>query len=305
MPMPLRGKSILQTQDLYHTPGYGGFCPQIKYRIGQTIGKTINNLLAEDNVASSGRLVLAQIFPNQEMADRSEVARTSLLQTRDQSWGDQKLVETMVPGYTGFIPRSQHFFGNRYATVCRNSVSDFEFDQRRHQAKHQEMYLIEAAQTANTTGADPNSLPPLHTKQVTPMKAVAEKAEPFVSCSQPPPTVSPYYLPNDNDNKHYMSGYTGFVPRSRGLLGLGYPNITNQALNEFTDDGCRQSEVAKQAVVVDLPLSNPKDGKKIYPTESGLVPHYTGHIPVQKFRFGATFGNSTQDAMRRTLPPVA
>ena len=52
-------------------------------------------------MASSGRLVLAEIFPNEEVANRAEDARSSLLQTRDQSWGDQKLVETMVPGYTG------------------------------------------------------------------------------------------------------------------------------------------------------------------------------------------------------------
>ena len=80
---------------------YGGFCPQFKYRIGKTFGKTTNQLLSEDDVASSGRLVLAQIFPNEEAASRAENARTSLLQSRDQSWGDQKLVETMVPGYTG------------------------------------------------------------------------------------------------------------------------------------------------------------------------------------------------------------
>lgn len=303
--MPLRGKSILQTQDPYHTPGYGGFCPQIKYRIGETYGKTTNKLLADDTAASSGRLVLAQIFPNEEQKDRAEAARTSLLQSRDQSWGDQKLVETMVPGYTGFIPRSQHFFGNRYANVCRSSVSDFEFDQRKHQAKHQELRTIEAVQQGRAQGADPNSLPPVHTKQVTPLAAKADKADTFVSRSQPPPAVSPFYQANDSDNKQFMSGYTGFVPRSRGQLGLGYPTITHQALNEFTDDCGRQSDVARQPITVDLVPCAPKDGKKIYPTESGLVPHYTGHIPVQKFRFGETFGNSTQDAMRKVLPPVS
>ncbi|XP_076454599.1 ciliary microtubule inner protein 2B-like [Babylonia areolata] len=305
MPMPLRGKSILQTQDPYHTPGYGGFCPQFKYRIGETFGKTTNKLLGEESVASSGRLVLAQIFPDQDQAGRAEATRTVLLQSRDHSWGDQKLVETMVPGYTGFIPRSQHFFGYRYANVCRNSVSDFEFDQRKHQAKQQEMRLIETAQSGGAKGVDPNSLPPLNTKLVTPLKAVADKAAPFVSSSEPPPTVSPYYLANNDDNKKFMSGYTGFVPRSRGQLGLGYPIITSQALNEFTDDTSRQEEVAKQPVVVSQPPAATRDSKKIYPTESGLVPHYTGHIPVQKFRFGETFGNSTQDAMSKTLPPVS
>ena len=59
----------------------------------------------------------------------------------------------------GFIPRSQHFFGNRYANVCRNSVSDFEFDQLKYKNKSQEMALIDAAQSGKMQGADPNSLP--------------------------------------------------------------------------------------------------------------------------------------------------
>ena len=59
----------------------------------------------------------------------------------------------------GFIPRSQHFFGNRYANVCRNSVSDFEFDQRKYEAKRQELRLVEAAQSGRTQGMDPSSLP--------------------------------------------------------------------------------------------------------------------------------------------------
>ena len=60
---------------------------------------------------------------------------------------------------------------------------------------------------------------------------------------------------------------------------MGYPIITHLALNEFTDDLVRAKSVdvtgSKQQTV-----SRPKsDGKPIYPTESGLVPHYTGHIP--------------------------
>jgi len=299
--MPLRGKSILQTQDPYHTPGYGGFCPQFKYRIGQTFGKTTNQLLDSNEVASSGKLVLAQIFPDEGAAGAAEQARTALLTSRDQSWGDQKLVETMVPGYTGFIPRSQHFFGNRYANVCRNSVSDFEFDQHKSKSKTREMAIIDAAQQGKMQGADPNSLPPIHSKHVTPLKQCAEKADQFVSKSTPPPAVPPYYLDNDNDQKKFMSGYTGFVPRSRGKLGLGYPIITHQALNDFTDDSSRHRQVAAQPVTVDMAPAPPQPGKKIYPEESGLVPHYTGHIPIQKFRFGETFGNSTQDAMRKSM----
>ena len=45
---------------------------------------------------------------------------------RDSSWGDQKYTEKMVPGYTGFIPKAQHYFGKRYAEGCLNSISDFQ-----------------------------------------------------------------------------------------------------------------------------------------------------------------------------------
>lgn len=78
------------------------------------------------------------------------------------------------------------------------------------------------------------------------------------------------------------TGYTGFVPRARGKLGMGYPLITHMALNEFTDDSKRHKEIEL------VPFQIHRDGivqgasAKIYPVESGLVPHYTGHIPGER-----------------------
>ena len=80
---------------------YGGFCPQFKYQIGETFGKTTSTLLRNDAVASSGKLVLAEIRANSAPpADVNEM-RTDLLTSRTHSWGDQKLMEEMIPGYTG------------------------------------------------------------------------------------------------------------------------------------------------------------------------------------------------------------
>ena len=62
MPMPPNGKSILQTADPYHTPGYCGYVPQYKYRIGNTYGKTTHKLFVDDTVPSSGSLVLTDIY---------------------------------------------------------------------------------------------------------------------------------------------------------------------------------------------------------------------------------------------------
>lgn len=82
-----------------------------------------------------------------------------------------------------------------------------------------------------------------------------------------------------------ITGYTGFVPRSRDQLGLGYPIITHLALNEFTDDlRAKSATQASEGVQVDRSAPAMMHGKPIYPVETGLVPHYTGHIPgMDKF----------------------
>ena len=81
---------------------YGGFCPQFKYKIGETFGKTTHKLLKDEAVASSGDLVLAEIRANSAPIPDTD-PRADLLRSRTQSWGDQKLMEQMVPGYTGIF----------------------------------------------------------------------------------------------------------------------------------------------------------------------------------------------------------
>lgn len=97
-----------------------------------------------------------------------------------------------------------------------------------------------------------------------------------------------------------LPGYTGFVPRSRVLIGHGYPNITHQALNDFSD----AMTIAQRAKVEPIKIHRVEvkalDTTNIYPIESGLVPHYTGHIPGQKSRYGETFGHSTANALNQT-----
>lgn len=88
---------------------YGGFCPQFKYQIGNTFGKTTCRLLDDKNVASSGNLVLADIRASAPASLKSDGNdfRAHLLRSRTQSWGDQKLIEKMIPGYTGIFLSGQ------------------------------------------------------------------------------------------------------------------------------------------------------------------------------------------------------
>ncbi|XP_052790282.1 protein FAM166B-like [Mya arenaria] len=295
MPLPANGKSILMTPDPYHTPGYGGFCPQFKYQIGETFGKTTSTLLRNNEVASSGQLVLAEIRANSApMPD--EDPRNTLLRSRTHSWGDQKLMEQMIPGYTGFIPRAEHFFGKRYAVNCKGAISDFERDHRTQLRNAEELRLTEAVQSGKIDKNAVPSLPPIHSRHITPLKPIAASAKPYISANPSKSAESPYYMANENEMKRFMSGYTGFVPRARPRLGMGYPIITHEALNEFTSDTSRLKALKSQPIKIHRDQAIVRDSKLIYPTESGLVPHYTGHIPGQKFRYGETFGHSTENA---------
>lgn len=298
MPLPKNGKSILMTPDPYHTPGYGGFCPQFKYQIGETFGKTTSKLLRDDTVASSGHLVLAEIRANSAPVADIEDPKTALLRSRTHSWGDQKLMEQMIPGYTGFIPRSEHFFGKRYAVNCRGAIADFEGDHRKHKQNADEMRLMEALQSGKIDKTAVPNLPPIKSRYITPLRPVAADAKPYISPNVSKSAGSPFYMADDDEMKRFMSGYTGFVPRARPRLGMGYPIITHEALNEFTNDTKRLENLKSQSITIQRPEAKVKDTKLIYPVESGLVPHYTGHIPGQKFRYGETFGHSTENAKR-------
>ena len=86
-------------------------------------------------------------------------------------------------------------------------------------------------------------------------------------------------MSNDDPKKFLMSGYTGFVPRARGEMGVGYPLLTNKALCEFTNESERLRRVKDLPVVVERPEIKIVDTKPIYMKNSGQVPHYTGHVP--------------------------
>lgn len=285
------------TPDPYHTPGYGGFCPQFKYKIGETFGKTTSKLLNDESVASSGKLVLADIRASSAPAVDCD-PRAELLRSRTHSWGDQKLMEQMVPGYTGFIPRAEHYFGNRYAINCKGAISSFEHDHRKHKMRGEELKQYDALQSGKIDSTAVPNLPPIQSRYMTPLQAIATDAKPYISPNMTKSAESPFYMDNNDDMKRFMSGYTGFVPRARPRLGMGYPIITHEALNEFTSDTSRLKDIQGQPITIHRPEVNIRDSKLIYPVESGLVPHYTGHIPGQKFRYGNTFGHSTENAKR-------
>lgn len=77
-----------------------------------------------------------------------------------------------------------------------------------------------------------------------------------------------------------MSGYTGFVPKAQKFMGQSYPIITRRALQDLAAEEKRMRE--NHDAPVNVTTREEVKGKalaRVYPRDSGLMPHYTGHIP--------------------------
>lgn len=291
-------KSVLMTPDPYHTPGYAGYVPQFKYRIGSTYGCHTHEILCDNAVRKSTRSVLSETWPPRRvfppLTDELVQGNTVLLNNR--SWGNQKYTPQMIPGYTGFIPKGQNYFGCRYAESSRYAINSFENDQQRCQAKMDELQTLSQQQENDDERKNFTIA-----QNTTPLMPIAEKPQPFLPAYSKRHSTSPFALPYGHPDKHFMSGYMGFVPRLEKYFAQGYPINTKRALVEFAEDGMRLQESQEKPFTVELPTTGeqiaPTGQSMIYPKSTGLIPHYTGHIPGQKFKFSKTFGSSTRDAL--------
>lgn len=107
-----RKRAKLYTEP-YYPPGYCGYSPQFHFQFGDTYGKTTHRLLTDPKVAKSGNMVLTDIVPKKICDVEKNTRVTDWQRQRKQSWGDHKLTDKMVPGYTGYIPKKEFHFGNR------------------------------------------------------------------------------------------------------------------------------------------------------------------------------------------------
>lgn len=119
-------------------------------------------------------------------------------------------------------------------------------------------------------------------QNTTPLVPIAEKAKPFLPSYSKKHSTSPFALPYGHPNKYFMSGYMGFVPRLEKYFAQGYPVNTKRALVEFAEDGIRLQESQDKPFTLKPPAgerTSPIGQSMIYPKSTGLIPHYTGHIP--------------------------
>ncbi|XP_070780577.1 ciliary microtubule inner protein 2B [Enoplosus armatus] len=265
---------VLVTADPHYIPGYSGYCPQLKYTVGKSYGQLTAELLISPEVRHSNSLVLHSGHVPSTESDSG----LTLGGIPDSN------LKRMIPGYTGFIPKSQNYFACSYSETCRKALSEFYQEGRsKIQRKSTDLPAV------NTNQQFERAKPPL--------TAISSKVISYKPLKSITPAGKPYFMDDDNPHKYFISGFTGHVPKSRFLIGKGYPITTNHALIQFGKQ--QQSESMSQ----DIPRerdSTLTPLPSIYPSNRGVVPSFTGHIPGYQFMYGHTFGQLSQNALEKS-----
>ncbi|KAJ3127360.1 hypothetical protein HK098_006444 [Nowakowskiella sp. JEL0407] len=298
--MPLKEEKCIAT------PGFMGFVPSYKFQFGLTYGNATRHILDTDPSLKQGKVQqeirskqIAKARRNLQELDPSLMSgdvgggrfdkSSSLGDSENNVWkrgnkyatGDDRFSFPPVPGYTGYIPRSQEHFGRPYVETTKASLSDFE---RMLKFKNELPPRIKAIKAQQKSGIPaPSTSSNAKVKNSTPKPTFAYSAKSSTSDER-----SPYALPPNHPQKSFISGYTGFVPRLQNHFGEPYTCSVRKAIDEFTAP------------------SHPQDTKNMSATKQSEnanvqvgthpIPGFTGFIPGAKYGYATTFGKTTEIA---------
>ncbi|XP_017780583.1 PREDICTED: UPF0605 protein CG18335 [Nicrophorus vespilloides] len=297
---------LISSPNPHYIPGYVGFCPQYKYRVGNTYGSTTHKLLLDPTVSHAEKLVLSDRSADDYQVVRPAKRDIDIVDARTKHGGEIYKHPT-IPGYEGFVPRLNGMFGQRYTVQATEALSQFDQLQQADRAALNQLIRQGALQDKKW---DPRDLDDreLTTSEFTlPLLEVRPECcgimrnlpveEPPIT----PPTYShsPYFMENNQPEKYLKQGFAGHVPFGYSSFGKSNQAMTNSALCDFTSNYRKRLSTEWAPVSITRPdpplLIEPAD---IYPRHMGQLPNYAGHIPGEKFRFGKTYGNDTRDAKR-------
>ncbi|KAI9105884.1 hypothetical protein DFS34DRAFT_574243 [Phlyctochytrium arcticum] len=246
----MKPASVDSSPNCIATPNYAGFVPSLKHQYGLTYGNATRHILRTDPTIKSGVI-------QTEIEKRKDVARPSSHDVPEKwkgegedgaKWlwttakkyatGDDRFSFPPVPGYTGYIPRSQEHFGRPYVETTHASLSDFQNMLRTKATLPPRVQAIQDRAPQSSINRLSNS----------PYNPSASKKQPSqrnvphgggfaggkITSSSPIDDMSPYRLPQNHPHKTFISGYTGFVPRLQNHFGEPYSDNVREALDEFT-----------------------------------------------------------------------
>lgn len=262
-------------KDGSHLPGYRGYCPQLKYRVGKTYGRDTYEL---SQSYEHRHPITNPLTPAQSSS------RPPLRNELPESTGDNKYTKNMVPGYTGYIPRWPFKFGSTYKEDCDICIDEHLSNYKYHAARQQELReLARNHLKLKPIRGDPEVKDHLNTYRDThPARHVLMENK--RGKTEPP-----------------IPGYQGYVPRVYTTeLGLGvrYHEMTKNGLEAFNEEQHMHKKAQSAPITINsVPgtvgkMSN-SYAKRLY-KQDGMIPKYTGYLPQRRFNFGNTYGNTTR-----------
>lgn len=295
---------LVSSPNPHFIPGYTGFCPQYKYRLGNTYGTTTHKVLLDPTVHHSEKLVLSDRTIDDFDTYHPPARDIDIV---NQRHGDTIYKHPMVPGYEGLVPYEHAQFGQRYTVQATEALSTFEQQQNLNRIAQRQIKKIGYLQDNRW---DPKTLEDKQLAQsqfklplleVRPeCVSILRQLETTESPITPPlQSASPYFSDNGDPDKYLKSGFTGHVPFGYASFGKTNETMTNSALCDFTNNYRKRLSNEWAPVQIDRPepptLLQPSE---IYHKHVGQLPNYTGHIPGAIFRYGKTYGNDSRDAKR-------
>ncbi|KAK6194674.1 hypothetical protein SNE40_000265 [Patella caerulea] len=264
-------------------PGYRGYIPQLKYRVGKTYGTDTHKLLVEN--VPNARKTFTLTGP---------IDAPSLRNKLPEANGENKYTEKMVSGYTGYIPRMPFKFGGTYKEDCDTCIDEFLTNTQNHNFKNRDLQRqIRSYPRLTAISYDPEVRDRLNTfrdKTAT----VMEDRRPLEEAPIP--------------------GYKGYIPRvGTTEIGLGhrYHESSKLGFETFAQETRRHAENIFKAepILLNRPTTSrnlrsaPNFGRRLYPHD-GMIPNYTGYIPQRRYAFGNTYGDTTRslEVCRHSLP---
>jgi hypothetical protein len=209
----------IQEETCIATPGFAGFVPSMSTKFGMTFGNATKEILKTDPYLKKGiiqqevsrRVQMQKQLANEDSVMQGKNEDTEIWKGRNTyATGDDRFSFPPVPGYTGYIARSQDHFGRPFVDTTNASLLDFK---RMMKSK--------------------NTLPPKVTAILRNRKLKEQQEQQNPTATQKPVHISsfdpyakstmedlsPYKLPKDHPQKTFISGYTGFVPRLQHHFG--------------------------------------------------------------------------------------
>ncbi|KAL8602099.1 hypothetical protein ACOMHN_007369 [Nucella lapillus] len=281
-------RAFCSLQDGSEIPGYRGYIPQLKYRVGKTYGDDTSDLYKEYGYLHAAPTI--GVMEPDPPPENLSIPRAT---------GSNKYTERMVPGYTGYMPRLPFRFGNTYKQKADACIDEFTTSRDDYLAKQVELNL--------QTASYPRLTAISHDPVVRDHLDLYRDKHPLRQI-----------LMEDSRGKFEapIPGYMGFIPRigpTQIGLSKGYTRRAQQGLDTFGHDqervfGPQADLKPSQRCRVPIP---PKEGytsgRKVWsdmvthePVDhrvyhrGGLIPKYTGFVPQRRFVFGETYGNTTR-----------